>query len=848
MEQSILRAQAPRTKLMKLLDELDRQVIYIHAPAGFGKTVSSHLWMAHREKSAGIKRSWISLDEHDNKTAEFCRRFVFALSALQPENTALRDLTAHPGLNTAPVGFTLHALGSFLDKKENCALVFDDLHVIVNDEILKLLPVLLKRLPDSCSVLILSRAAPPDTFSEMMVKGELAVVDAEYLQFSDSEIKIFFGENGRFITNRQAEEISASTGGWALGIRALLLADEKSYNINLSGQYLENFLKTHVWERWGSRIKSFMTLVSVAKELTPELCEFLSADKKTLNKAACAEILHELARENAFLRETGKDTYRFHDLFRDFLLGMLEHEGGKQAADTQWNRAGEYYFGKNDCSRAVECYLKSGNDDGVAESLYRMYDYNSHYASIEDTLYTVRAAVSGPLVEKNPFLLEVQAWAAFVEGRADDMEEVLDRYYKMFPKIVLQSPRSAITLMLLRCMDYRNDLIDLFKTLRMIPFKRGVKAYTPSITHSMPFFHRSSRDFSGLAFDASKYILMAEKTVGVVIGAEFAVIKECLHAGFDYEKGDQSEAVGHALSACANIPESCSAEVWFCAMMILAASLLASGQNAEAEKVLDSIADKIDRDKAFYLKPNLRAYLFRLKLADGDKEAAKEWLKDNDGDINEALTFFKSYQLFTTARAHIVTENYNRAILILRKLLSLNERYRRTLDIIETRILLAIAYWKKGRGGHPIALELLEEAAAMAFTYGYTQMFADDGPELVSMLHRLQKRAVQADCRGAVPGAFLKTLYVAAVAGAKRSKGLTGGRAPVNLTFTEKQKAVMALMYEGYSRNEIAKKLGLKPSGVKSHAELIYRKLDVVSSVDAALKIKELGLLPVKPE
>jgi len=53
----------------------------------------------------------------------------------------------------------------------------------------------------------------------------------------------------------------------------------------------------------------------------------------------------------------------------------------------------------------------------------------------------------------------------------------------------------------------------------------------------------------------------------------------------------------------------------------------------------------------------------------------------------------------------------------------------------------------------------------------------------------------------------------------------------------------MRLMCEGYSQKEIAEKIGLKPYGVKSHVELIYRKLDVFNSMDAVMKIKELGLL-----
>jgi DNA-binding NarL/FixJ family response regulator len=101
---------------------------------------------------------------------------------------------------------------------------------------------------------------------------------------------------------------------------------------------------------------------------------------------------------------------------------------------------------------------------------------------------------------------------------------------------------------------------------------------------------------------------------------------------------------------------------------------------------------------------------------------------------------------------------------------------------------------------------------------------------------------VQKKYTDVLPGGFIKTLHIAAIAMSKHSKGLTGGRMPENLSFTDKQKNVMRLLCNGLSRNEIAAKMGLKPYTVKSHMELIYKKLDVSNIVDAVLKIKELGL------
>ena len=169
--------------------------------------------------------------------------------------------------------------------------------------------------------------------------------------------------------------------------------------------------------------------------------------------------------------------------------------------------------------------------------------------------------------------------------------------------------------------------------------------------------------------------------------------------------------------------------------------------------------------------------------------------------------------------------------------------YHRTLDVIEAKTLLSIALWKKGRGYQADALELITEAIITANKYGYTQIFTGKGTDLVNLLQRLSKVTVQKDYSGELSGTFVKTLYFAALAKSKTEKGLTGGRITRQLKFTEQQTAVMRLICKGFSRNEIADKMGITPYGVKSHMKLIYKKLDVPGGVEAVMKIKELGLL-----
>jgi DNA-binding NarL/FixJ family response regulator len=62
--------------------------------------------------------------------------------------------------------------------------------------------------------------------------------------------------------------------------------------------------------------------------------------------------------------------------------------------------------------------------------------------------------------------------------------------------------------------------------------------------------------------------------------------------------------------------------------------------------------------------------------------------------------------------------------------------------------------------------------------------------------------------------------------------------------FTERQQTVIQLLCEGHNRKMIAQRMNISEYGVKAHLKLIYKKLDVSTSVDAVVKIKELNLVP----
>ncbi|MCL2500713.1 MAG: LuxR C-terminal-related transcriptional regulator [Defluviitaleaceae bacterium] len=827
---------APREALMRFLDGLSsKRFIYIHAPAGYGKSFSVRMWMARRAAPS----AWVSVNNFSGrKPSEFCERFADALFALQPDNEALEEIVGHKSFSTAPFEFIKRALKVFRSYATDTAaytLAVDDLHLVTNPHMLKTLPDLFHELPECTNLFILSRAEPPDGFSGFVVKNMMSVVDAEYLRFTENEIKTLFESGGHKLTALQASDILTSTGGWAIGLNAILLSGGYKKRRKLLSRYLETFIREQIWEKWEAKRRDFLIDVSVAEELTADFCDAVTG------KTNSADILDALVRENAFVSVDDEGIYRFHHLFLDFLRHGFERASEKRK-NAVHQAAGNWFYKRGNYYKAVEHYIKSGNKKEVTRSLKRMYDYNSPYAAIEDTLSIIRLSVGGSIVDEYPFLLEVQAWTAFVEGRGTDMEEYLDRYFKQLPKIILQNPASAQTALLLRCMDYRNSMIEVTKKLRRLPLKLFGQSNTPSLSQNMPHFHCSVRDFSEYVSEGDKGFVLFKKTIGVLIGEESEAIILLINGGLAYERGNLNDAYEYALSANTKVKDSFAPEIQFNAFMFLTSVLEAQGHHAEAQRVLDNTSAMIERHKAYYLNANFRAFICRLKMAKGDREAARDWLNHDAEPMQNTLSFYKLYQHFTTARALIVTGDLNMAILLLKKVYALCEQYRRTLGVIEANILLAIAYWKKVRGTQNDALMPLEKAILTAREYGYTQLFANEGADISNMLHKLQKRVIQKDYAGALSALEIKSLYFTALTRAKHSPGLTGGRVSENLTFTRQQKTIVRYINDGLTQKEIAERMGIKPSSVKVHATLIYKKLDVSNLTDAIIKIRELGV------
>ena len=176
----------PRPRLVSRLDEgLDRGLVLVCAPAGYGKTVALADWA----RRSGRPVAWLSLDAGDNDPVRFWRYVVAAVGPARP-GVAGRLLPLFgpppPSSFDGPVTALINELAAQPGDGE-AVLILDDYHLIDAGPVHESLGYLLEYRPPGLGVVLTSRSAPPLALSRLRARGQLAELRAAELRFTPAE-------------------------------------------------------------------------------------------------------------------------------------------------------------------------------------------------------------------------------------------------------------------------------------------------------------------------------------------------------------------------------------------------------------------------------------------------------------------------------------------------------------------------------------------------------------------------------------------------------------------------------------------------------------------------------------
>ena len=836
---------APREELIHTFNRCaKKQCVYVQAPAGYGKTISVLLWL----KKAEYVPIWFTLDEYDNILSLFYRSFCRSLINAAPQGETVSQFLSSPSFGASPVENTMEFLSMFTWDDNKYALILDDLHKITNEEILKSLPYIIRRLPSSIRVFFLSRASLPDAMHILEDDDRIAFIGRQELSFTPDEIRRHCASYGRIVTEKEADDIYSYTDGWVIILNAMII--NRSLDIS-NGRYkpsFDDFFEKNIWNSFDEATKTFLVKTSIVDSFTLELCELLTENVK------CAEILDMLIRGNINISRSGRD-YRFHNLFLEFLRSRLEKSITEAEQKKLYRSAANYYLKTNDFYKAALCAMNCQSQE-ISMHVMQAF-FNSKSPALEQFLEMAYIfginRVPKEHFNKSPVLYMPNILAAFLLGDINKIKQLFDMFYSALPTFTqINHPVAdvAVTRLLL---DFRVKLAELPGFLKSLDINitpdKKVPGQAAIITVQMPLLHRSVRDFSEFLISDGLSAETKESLLGLLsclLNDESEYFYKSVEAGLLTEQNKISEAFGVALGNYNAVikDENASHEIYFGVSVGLAEIYSIKSDREQYRLIMSRLRQKIEKDNAQYLLKNLAAYEVRPKLWDCDQEAAEEWLENYFVGDTSFSEFYKLYQNFSTVRAYIILSMTDKARSALDRMIKLCEGYNRPLDAAEAGVLMAIAEWISGK--RKDARNRLSDLLAVLQPYGYIRVVANEGkavlPILAGIVKDMELSKEKTDEFKELRR-YIKEVYMAAYERSKRFKGLTYKIKLTAVKMSPQQTLVLELLSKGHSNAEIIRITGLSLNTIRSHTKIAYKKLEVTNAFDAVVKAKQLNII-----
>lgn len=349
-----------RGRLLNRLNESSGgSLVLVSAPAGYGKTTLVSQWLHSRSH----RFAWLSLGSEHDVLDVFWQYAIQSLQQIEPQigHEAHSIWLESPRRNYASVVISLlndlDALGERNQSDDPISLVLDDFHLIKNPQLLSLFSTFLDHLPSSIRVVVTSRDLPDLCLARRRASGQLLHVAVEELRFNDEEAVAFFDHDPALSQNNVvAMALAQKTEGWVAGMQLVALSlkqDAVRADQLLKSQALDrhisDYLLEEVFSSQPEALKQFLLLTALA----PRFCAGLSNAVCQRNDGL--QVIVELESSDLFLvaLDNHRTWYRYHDLFRRFLLQQV----------AQWDAQQRTAF----CVRALAWLEANGNYDDAVE-------------------------------------------------------------------------------------------------------------------------------------------------------------------------------------------------------------------------------------------------------------------------------------------------------------------------------------------------------------------------------------------------------------------------------------------------------------------------------------------------
>jgi LuxR family maltose regulon positive regulatory protein len=872
--------QIARPRLINLINRgLDRALILVSAPAGYGKTTLVSSWLHESD----IPSTWLSLDEGDNDPIRFLQYFINALQKIVPEIQV--DL---PGvlqeMQPAPFEALINIIiNQIVEHVTPFIFILDDFHVIHSEAVLKILAYLLEHLPPQMHLAILTRIDPPLPLARMQARNELTDIRADQLRFTRDEIAAFLNDvMGLALSVDDLSAMETRTEGWIASIQLAALSMQSSKDIHGfvsaftgSHHYVMDYLVEEVLGLQPKKVGDFLMQTSILDHMCGPLCEsVIDADPE--EPVDGGAMLEALERMNLFVipLDDERRWYRYHHLFADVLRKRLEHH--YPGSLPKLHQRASLWFEQNGLvPEAIRHSLKAGDQDRAV----KLIEQNGPLLLISGELNALSIWIK--LVESrsqsHPWIHIIKAWLFILTGQPERAEEVLQNAENLISPLETDTQIKIMQGAIATGRSYRSFMNG--DTNQTAAFARQAVEYLPDVDLVSRSIRSIATALLGEAclmngeLEEARQACTEAKKIGQAAGdVHVVLVINCALGRIFVEQGLLHQAAeiyaetlqiatrpdGRKLVTTGEVYAELSQvsyewnnlevaleQVHSCIALcrqwgqksfqakgyMMLARLEEVHGNAVAAAEHMNIAEILSKEANFAIKYSIwvKCALVRLWIAQGNLEKASYIVQESGITINDEIPYLREPEFLALLHLLLAQGDYDAAMTLSTRLLQKAETGKRIGRVIEVLVLQALIF--QGRNETEQSLAVLKRALSLAKTEKYVRTFVDEGKPMTRLLHLARSRQVETE---------YATHLLSVI-----EKDAVKTQPPSQLLIkplTMREMEVLRLIEAGCSNQDIAGKLVISIPTVKRHISNIYAKLGVESRTQAVAIGKELKI------
>lgn len=842
-----------------------RALTLVHAPMGFGKTTLLRQFFEAR--SARRTCTWLTLSERDNDIGHFLQRLERAFAQAPASTGNLFERMEHLLLG-API-----------------CLFLDEFEAISNEGILSLMRELLKRIGPDSEIIIGSRSLPGIGVPRLRAQGAILEITAHQLTFTHEETQRLFQQRpGQPLSDQQIALLQRKSEGWpaflalfCATVQGPLSDAELLQRFGDGRASMTELVSRRVLATLAEPVRAFLLASCALDEFDAATCDH------ALQRQDSEQMIAWLDRHQLFIVRVDprQQTWRYHGVFATLLKAeACDGQHRDVHRDIHRNiqrRAADWYQRHGRPILAINHYLQAGCTDAAVHLLE---------ALSPELLVQGRARLLLRWLDQlpedsfahHPRLALTMAWALGLNRRLDDALRYLARLDAQAGDLPGELARQLPTVraVSLSMADRTHESLDLAR-LDDGPGLDEPDFHQRLLMHIVIYALIARNDFAGarrqlarmsspqvrqssfnqaLTVTGSGSLDLIQGRLGTALSQlggertaapnlspylQRASLSDVTLAIALYERDDTARSLQVLTRVMPLIAENGTPDQLIQAHLLMSRIHAINGDTSLANEYLDEL-DSLGSIHAI-ARLSSAAWLGRAWLAwrQGDltgasyacRRATVHWGQQHSG-ILVACVYDADWAPLMSLRLAAHGTPGAQTIEELRRAVDAAEAVGRVRRALELKLLLARAL--AGSGDEAGALHVLEAPLRHAINEGYYRLFLDEGESLCRLAsHWCERNRAALRGQDSLLERFMARLAPLLDSAAEMAKA--------QVSLSQRECEVLALLETGMRNNDMADRLFVSETTVRTHLRNISAKLGARSRTEAVSLARQMQLI-----